>query len=230
VVRRRGPRSPRRRGRVRAIGACFFSVLTSLGIRVDKRIGPETGDVLGYSVGALGYPIPRTVLANLETGRRSLVSLAEIFVIAQALDVAPVSLIFPLGTATDVQLRPGKDTPTWEAMTWFAGELPAKEDPPEGSPWAVLHDYRLHWNAVVDLRRMLTVFQERQLQAVTTRNAKRREEMDLSNTQLGFMINREAQSLHEHRLEMAHHGYALPDLPDDLAFVDEDFEEEGDDV
>ncbi|MFE3198521.1 relaxase/mobilization nuclease domain-containing protein [Embleya sp. NPDC059237] len=28
----------------------FFSLLTSLGIRVDKRIGPETGDILGYSV------------------------------------------------------------------------------------------------------------------------------------------------------------------------------------
>ncbi|MFI1583014.1 helix-turn-helix transcriptional regulator [Embleya sp. NPDC020630] len=198
-----------------------------------KRYRKEKGwsaQELADACAALGYPIPRTVLANLETGRRSLISVAEVFILARALDVAPISLIFPLGTEVDVQLQPGEATPTWEAMTWFTGELPAKEEPPEGSPWAVLHDYRLHWNAVVGLRRMLTVYQERQLEAVTARSAKRREELNLSNTQLGFMIHSEAHALYEHRREMADGGYVLPALPDDLAFVDEDFEDEGDDA
>ena len=46
----------------------------------------------------LGMPIPRSVLANLESGRRETVTVAEVLVLAAALDVAPIDLICPSGS------------------------------------------------------------------------------------------------------------------------------------
>jgi len=38
-----------------------------------------------------------SVINNLETGRRASFGVAELLVVAKALDVGPVSLLFPLG-------------------------------------------------------------------------------------------------------------------------------------
>ena len=70
----------------------------------------------------LGHPIPRTVIANLESGRRESVSLAEVLVLARALEISPVLLIFPLGTVAEVEMVPGEVLPTWQAMKWFTAE------------------------------------------------------------------------------------------------------------
>ena len=56
----------------------------------------------------LGMPIPRSVLANLESGRRDTVSVAEVLVLAAALDVAPVELICPVGFDKQMGMLPGR--------------------------------------------------------------------------------------------------------------------------
>lgn len=81
---------------------------------------------------ALGHAIPRSVLANLESGRRETVSVPELLVIAQALNVAPILLLFPLGYEPDAEVRPGCWTRAWDAAEWFAGR---RDVPP-----APLHD------------------------------------------------------------------------------------------
>ncbi len=45
----------------------------------------------------LGYPIPRNVLANLESGRRTSLHVVELLVLAEALHCIPVALLFPVG-------------------------------------------------------------------------------------------------------------------------------------
>ena len=75
----------------------------------------------------IGYPIPRSVLANLESGRRETISVPELLVLAHALDVAPILLLFPLGIEDVAEVRPGTWASTWDAAEWFAGR---RETPP----------------------------------------------------------------------------------------------------
>jgi transcriptional regulator with XRE-family HTH domain len=71
----------------------------------------------------LGMPIPRSVLANLESGRRDTVSVAEILVLAAALNVAPIELICPVGYDKEIELLPGRSLDPLGATRWFTGEL-----------------------------------------------------------------------------------------------------------
>ncbi|RAJ61707.1 helix-turn-helix protein [Streptomyces sp. Amel2xB2] len=70
----------------------------------------------------LGMTIPRAVISNLENGRRTSVSVAELLVLAAALDVPPAALVFPVGYAESTEALPGAMTPPFEAVRWFAGE------------------------------------------------------------------------------------------------------------
>ena len=70
----------------------------------------------------LGMPIPRSVLANLESGRRDTISVAEVLVLAAALDVAPIDLICPVGFDEQTEMLPGALMDPLSAMRWFTGE------------------------------------------------------------------------------------------------------------
>ena len=71
----------------------------------------------------LGMPIPRSVLANLESGRRETVSTAEVVILAAALDIAPIELISPVGFDQQVEMLPGRMMDPLSATRWFTGEL-----------------------------------------------------------------------------------------------------------
>jgi transcriptional regulator with XRE-family HTH domain len=74
-----------------------------------------------------GVPsITRVVIARLENGRREAVSTAELQVLAQALGVPAVLLLFPLGHADAVEVLPGREVAPWDAIEWFTGN---SEDP-----------------------------------------------------------------------------------------------------
>lgn len=70
----------------------------------------------------LGYPVPRSVIANLESGRRAAITLPELLVLAKALEVSPVLLVFPLGQADTVEVLPDRNVDTGRALKWFTGE------------------------------------------------------------------------------------------------------------
>lgn len=70
---------------------------------------------------ALGHPVPRSVIANLESGRRETITAAELVVLARALDVPPVELLYPLGQVPAVEVVPGRSVATDEALLWFTG-------------------------------------------------------------------------------------------------------------
>lgn len=66
----------------------------------------------------LGLPIHRSVIANFENGRRAKLDLGELFVIALALDVAPIMLMLPEDGTMEISDRPMSRT---DALAWIAG-------------------------------------------------------------------------------------------------------------
>ncbi|WP_337110167.1 hypothetical protein [Prescottella equi] len=70
----------------------------------------------------LGYPMSRTVIADLELGRRKKLDVAELVVLARALNVPPVTLIYPDMPGGMVEVWPGYEAPSIRAAQWFSGE------------------------------------------------------------------------------------------------------------
>lgn len=69
----------------------------------------------------LGLPLGRVTLSKLERGHRESVQLAEILVIAAALEVAPVDLMAGLGREAVTEILPGVSVTTWDAVRWITG-------------------------------------------------------------------------------------------------------------
>lgn len=94
----------------------------------------------------LGLRIERSVLSNLEGGRRTTLTVAELLVLAAALSVAPVLLVFPVGRAEDGEMLPGLTVPTWSAAQWFGGhaDYPAPDlQADRADDWPEQLGYRL---------------------------------------------------------------------------------------
>lgn len=91
----------------------------------------------------LGAPIPRTVLSNLENGRRGNVTVAELFVLAKALSVPPATLVFPVGLEASVEVLPGTEVSSEAAVDWVAGRFLLPGDAANiNDPNVSLHRYR----------------------------------------------------------------------------------------
>jgi transcriptional regulator with XRE-family HTH domain len=69
----------------------------------------------------LGLDMSRATITDLENGRRVAISAAELLVLAKALDVAPLLLIIPVGRQPKIEALPGEDIATWDAAYWFFG-------------------------------------------------------------------------------------------------------------
>lgn len=82
-----------------------------------------TREERGLSASALadatGGVITRDTIANLESGRKRVLDIAELIVLAKALDVAPVSLLY--ARTNEVEQSPGVVTSGLDATLWFAG-------------------------------------------------------------------------------------------------------------
>ncbi|MCD2117092.1 MULTISPECIES: helix-turn-helix domain-containing protein [Rhodococcus] len=98
-----------------AIGAAVRRRRNDLGISAQK---------LADACTELGYPLPRNSIANLENGRRSEVSVAELIVIARALRVPPLLLLFPGIPGEKVEVAPGVEAFSYDAAEWFSGRAP----------------------------------------------------------------------------------------------------------
>lgn len=93
-----------------------------------------TRDDLAAACAKRGYPLTSATIANIETGRRDPadrrrrreVSVDELVMLADVLNVAPVLLVFPVGHADEhgrnlSEFVNGADVDTWEAAQWFGG-------------------------------------------------------------------------------------------------------------
>lgn len=77
---------------------------------------------LADRVSELGYPYSRSQLVNLEYGRKKTFEVAELIAIAEALDVAPVEVLFPGLPDGEVEYLPGRTARALDALKHFTGE------------------------------------------------------------------------------------------------------------
>jgi hypothetical protein len=102
-----------------------------IGLAVKKARGKKSAQWLSDETAKLGYRISPTVIAKLDSGHRgSVLGVAELMVLAAALDIPPGLLLFPGYPTGDVEFLPGRETYTNAALDWFSGErrLPLQRD------------------------------------------------------------------------------------------------------
>lgn len=94
-------------------------------LRGEQRISQ---DELCKRCSDLGYAMKRPSLAALELGERATLAVHEVIVIATALDVAPIDLLFPPNQMT--RYLPHDEIACFEAVERFTGR------PAEPTTWA----------------------------------------------------------------------------------------------
>ena len=164
----------------------------------------------------LGYPIPRNVIANMESGRRATLPLVEVMVLAEALHTYPICLIYPVGYVEQVQPLPFKyPKPTWDAMHWFTGESDEF-----GVDNAMLRSFRAH---VVHERAALAAVngeKRERWKAETATNPAEREEALLAQADYAEKAIHAKYRLRSARAFIREDGGTPPHLPAALADVD----------
>ena len=84
-----------------------------------------TAAALAERTAKLGYPISRVAVGKIETGHREgKLDLAELVVLAAALGIPPVMLIYPDLPHGSVEVLPGFERDAADALRWFSGESP----------------------------------------------------------------------------------------------------------
>lgn len=85
----------------------------------------------------LGYKVSSTVIAKLDSGHRgSVLSVAELLILAAALDVPPILLLYPGLPDEAVEVIPGETVTSWDAHKWATGiaaSLARSTSPSDGS-------------------------------------------------------------------------------------------------
>lgn len=103
-----------------------------LNVKIGEQIGRFrkarglTAAQLAERCTELGLPISRSKIANMENGRarQEGISVAEVSIIAAALDVPPILLIYPVGREETTEVLPSQEVPSWSAAQWFSAENP----------------------------------------------------------------------------------------------------------
>ena len=195
--------------------------------RFREERGMSAQDVAG-ACAKLGYPIARSVIANLENGRRSSVDVAEVLVLAKVLDVPPVALLVPVGEAGEIEILPGQTISTDEALGWITGELLLGDDPDDDSVEGRFEELRKHRQLVHALLQAISRTEEYRRGAAITRDDATRESSLGLVARFDDFISEQSLDLQQFRVEMRSRGIKPPTLPPTLSHLDLIETEEGD--
>lgn len=80
---------------------------------------------LADELAAIGVPLDRSVIANLENGRRASVDVQELLALALAFGVTPAALLVDLD-ADQVDVTPTTRATPLELLLWLQGRVPLK--------------------------------------------------------------------------------------------------------
>jgi transcriptional regulator with XRE-family HTH domain len=193
--------------------------------RYRQMRGMSTQDVADRCA-ELGLAIPRPVLSNLENGRRESVSVAELVILACALETSPLQLAMPVGKQETIELAPGEQVAVWDAARWFTGELCLDHDPP-------VQMLQPGWAAPVDPADPLTAFRRHEALVASWQSYRRtfahpdpgdpaapptpgRRMQEVADEEM----QRVEADLRRLRQRMRQHELIPPPLPHDLEHVD----------
>lgn len=88
-------------------------------VQLHRKRQGLSAEALSARCSDVGYPIPRNTIANLENGRKEGVPVHEVMVLAMALNVAPIDLLFPVALGWDVPMPQGP-TPIVDVVNRFS--------------------------------------------------------------------------------------------------------------
>lgn len=148
----------------------------------------------------LGGTMPRVVISNIENGRRSNISVAEVTLLAAALKVPPIALLYPIGYVDEVELLPGRMVSPIEAADWWDGAN-AGED-------TALQLMRRHRWLVTRIRRLYKTNWEQAISDYRWGGAPGGPEADAAREVADGLTT----ELHELRDEITRRGLTLPPL------------------
>ena len=89
-------------------------------VAAARKVAGMSAEALSVACHALGHDVPRALITNLETGRKTTIPVHELAVIARALGVAPLDLLCPAGE-DPVAYLPGVTLPGDGARIEFTG-------------------------------------------------------------------------------------------------------------
>ncbi|WP_238011563.1 helix-turn-helix transcriptional regulator [Dactylosporangium sp. AC04546] len=170
---------------------------------------------LSQRTAELGSEVPRSVIANLENGRRESISVDELLILGAALNVPPLLLLTPVGRVQNLRILPDVESTPWFSRGWIIG---ARLVDYAGSSVQKWRDGR-RVVALYDVHRTL-VQQYVQVQARIRRIADQtqlaaRTALDHERF-LQALVNELARSLHAlrtHRQLIEREGFLIPELP-----------------
>ncbi|MET4611052.1 transcriptional regulator with XRE-family HTH domain [Rhodococcus sp. PvR044] len=202
--------------------------------------GARSAQWLSDMTEKVGYRVARSRISDLETGRRNRIDVTELIVIAAALNVAPVLLIYPDIPAGSVEVLPGLEGTSWGALKWFEGVYASPLHSREDSA-----DFELENNRnqhLADLRTEEDLFgawSEEVLEFDRTVNEYNRQKEDpsfTSNPVLERLVDQASKALRDTRtqledhrkrmLERGHQPLGREGLEDTYGFLDTPEEEE----
>jgi hypothetical protein len=132
--------------------------------RGERRSAQDIAD----ETARLGYPLSRSQIANLESGRKRSLDIAELLILSAALNTSPVALMYPNPSdepSHSVEVLPGVETTEFQAVEWFSGRRHGFTDSTDGAASAKL---RVEWQdhtRTLRLWRELADFYERRRNA-----------------------------------------------------------------
>ncbi|MEW2303807.1 helix-turn-helix transcriptional regulator [Streptomyces sp. NPDC006655] len=183
--------------------------------RRRKEMGWSAQD-LAEQCERLGHPIPRNVIANMESGRRATLPLVDVMVLAAALETYPVCLIFPVGYVEQTQELPFQDLiPTWDALRRFTGE---QEVPMCDA--GLVPDFELHASLVRTALAALDEEERARFAAKTATSRAQQEEAERRRAKYADQAISAKHKLRYLRRDLREEGAIPPHLPPALGDVD----------
>jgi transcriptional regulator with XRE-family HTH domain len=158
----------------------------------------------------LGFDIPRTAVSDLENGRRLFITVSELLMLARALEVSPIDLVFPQDREEPVRVSPAELLDSFEAGQWWSGRrkivgvghaVRRYVQPKGHDPRSLFQE---HESLVMAIRYVC-----RQLETATIPETVQ-EAQDVLRT--------DVNQLTELRQMIRSFGFIPPNLPQDLAF------------
>ncbi|WP_329273705.1 helix-turn-helix transcriptional regulator [Streptomyces sp. NBC_01451] len=183
--------------------------------RRRKEMGWSAQD-LADQCEQLGRPIPRNVIANMESGRRASLPLVDVMVLAAALETYPVCLIFPVGYVDRTQELPFQSlVPTWDALRRFTGD----EDMPLYDA-GLVPDFEAHASLVRTALAALEEEERARFAVKTATNRAQQEEAERRRTKYADEAVSAKYNLRHLRRDIRDEGATPPHLPPALGDVD----------
>ncbi|MCU1647577.1 MAG: putative DNA-binding protein [Nocardia sp.] len=125
------------------------STVRRIAEQIRRHRGDRSAQWLSDRTAELGYRVTRATISDLEVGRRTRLEVTQLLVLARALDVPPILLLFPDVPDGPVAYLPGEIDQSIRAIEWFVGENLPPSAPGNTLPMQLVREER-------DLRRRRT--------------------------------------------------------------------------